>query len=151
MTTPARVNTAYLHAVRRMGLIEGTSTLILFGIAMPLKYLANLPMAVRIVGSLHGFLFVALVLMLILAVRRIPISRGFAFLGVVAAIVPFGPFIYDRWLMACVPTTASTMAESPASQADNNTGNASDNESGSDDSGSDESGKNDQPGSQPDA
>lgn len=81
-----------------MGLVEGTSTLILFGIAMPLKYLADMPLAVRIVGSVHGFLFVALVIMLAIAVNRVPISRTLAFCGMLAAIVPFGPFVYDLWL-----------------------------------------------------
>lgn len=92
------VNQSFLNGVRRMGIIEGISTLILFGIGMPLKYLADMPMAVRVVGSVHGLLFVLLVVMLMMAVSRIPISRGLAFAGVLAAVVPFGPFVFDRWL-----------------------------------------------------
>ena len=46
----------FLSRLRRLGFAEGVSTLVLFGIAMPLKYLADMPMAMRIVGSLHGFL-----------------------------------------------------------------------------------------------
>ena len=88
----------FLSRLRRLGFAEGVSTLVLFGIAMPLKYLADMPMAVRIVGSLHGFLFVCLSIMLLMAVSRVPISRGLAFVGVVAAIVPFGPFWFDRRL-----------------------------------------------------
>ena len=38
---------------------EGVSFLVLLLVAMPLKYLANMPMAVTIVGGLHGILFVA--------------------------------------------------------------------------------------------
>lgn len=110
MTDPP-VNLRFLTAVRRLGLIEGTSTLVLFGIAMPLKYLANLPMAVRIVGSLHGFLFVALAILLFWAVSRVPISRAAAWLGVLAAIVPFGPFVYDRWLIRHVGGIESTPPE----------------------------------------
>ncbi len=72
--------------------------MVLFGIAMPLKYLAGMPMAVTIVGSAHGVLFLALVTMFLLGTRRIPISRGLAAAGIVAAVVPFGPFIIDRRL-----------------------------------------------------
>jgi len=82
-----------------MGFIEGTSTLILFFIAMPLKYLAHKPVAVEIAGSIHGGLFVLLVLMLAIAIWRIPISFGTALLGMISAVIPFGPFVFDRWLM----------------------------------------------------
>lgn len=88
----------FLSRLRRLGFAEGVSTLVLFGVAMPLKYLADMPMAVRIVGSLHGCLFICLSIMLLMAVSRVPISRGLAFVGVVAAIVPFGPFWFDRRL-----------------------------------------------------
>ena len=78
--------------------MEGISTLVLFGIAMPLKYLAGLPMAVTIIGSIHGVLFLALASMFVLGTRRIPISKGMAAAGIVAAVVPFGPFVMDRRL-----------------------------------------------------
>jgi integral membrane protein len=94
----ASVDHVFLKNVRRMGAVEGFSTLILFGIAMPLKYMAGMPLAVRIAGSVHGFLFVGLVVMLMMAIKRIPISNKMAFAGIMAAVVPFGPFVYDRWL-----------------------------------------------------
>lgn len=88
----------FVRALRHLAIIEGISTLVLFGIAMPLKYFAGMPLAVRIVGSLHGALFVALVLMLLLAIRRVPISSALAAAGIAAAIVPGGPFLLDRHL-----------------------------------------------------
>ena len=88
----------FLRALRHLAIVEGISTLVLFGIAMPLKYFAGMPLAVRIVGSVHGALFVALVVMLLLAVRKVPISLGMAAAGVVAAVVPGGPFVFDRHL-----------------------------------------------------
>jgi integral membrane protein len=93
----------FLSKLRLIGTIEGISTLILFGIAMPLKYFGGKPMAVTIAGSVHGFLFIALVTMFILARRRVPISNQLAAAGIVAAIFPFGPFIVDRWLREAVP------------------------------------------------
>ncbi|MDQ0926299.1 integral membrane protein [Bacillus atrophaeus] len=50
--------------LRTMGFIEGMSLLILLFIAMPLKYWADLPLAVTIVGSVHGGLFVLYLLVL---------------------------------------------------------------------------------------
>jgi integral membrane protein len=89
---------SFLQALRKLSIVEGISTLVLFGIAMPLKYFAGMPMAVRVVGSLHGALFVALVVMLVLAIRKVPLSLGTAALGMVAAVVPGGPFWFDRKL-----------------------------------------------------
>ena len=88
----------FVRALRRLALVEGISTLVLFGIAMPLKYFAGMPLAVRIVGSLHGALFVALVVMLLLAIRKVPISPAMAVVGIVAAVFPGGPFLFDRHL-----------------------------------------------------
>lgn len=88
----------FVRALRHLAIVEGISTLVLFGIAMPLKYFAGMPLAVRIVGSVHGALFVALVVMLLLAVRKVPISLGLAAAGIAAAVVPGGPFVLDRHL-----------------------------------------------------
>lgn len=85
-----------LHWLRLTGLVEGTSTLALFGVAMPLKYAADMPMAVTVVGGIHGALFVAYVAMIILVLvrHRWPLGRGVALF--IASIVPFGPFVMDR-------------------------------------------------------
>lgn len=89
----------FLHLVRVVGFVEGVSTLVLFGIAMPLKYLADMPLAVRIAGSVHGLLFTVLVALLMMGISRIPLRRSVAIVGVLAAVIPFGPFVYDRWLV----------------------------------------------------
>lgn len=88
----------FLRQLRTLGLIEGVSTLLLLGVAMPLKYAAGMPMAVTVVGSVHGILFMGLVAMFFIAVRRVPIPVSLALAGIVGAVVPFGPFVVDRWL-----------------------------------------------------
>jgi integral membrane protein len=95
MTSP---DLNFLRRLRLLSMCEGISTLALFGIAMPLKYFAEMPMAVRIVGSIHGFLFVCLAVMFLLAIQKVPMPRGLALAGMVAAIFPFGPFLIDRRL-----------------------------------------------------
>jgi integral membrane protein len=88
---------ALLH-LRIASLLEGTSWLVLLFVAMPLKYMAGMPLAVRIVGSIHGALFIALCLLLLRCwiARGWPITRAaFCF---IAALVPFGAFFLERSL-----------------------------------------------------
>jgi integral membrane protein len=88
-------NRTYLQWLILMGLVEGTSTLLLFLVAMPLKYYGGIPEAVRIAGSIHGLLFLALVAMFILGRSIVPLSTRMVWFGVIGAILPFGPFIVD--------------------------------------------------------
>ena len=73
---------------------------------MPLKYLWDMPMAVRVVGLIHGALFTLLVVQLFRAVKRVPIEPKVAGLCMIAAVFPFGPFIADRWLKAAMVRVA---------------------------------------------
>ena len=88
----------FLKRLRLLAFTEGVSTLVLFGVAMPLKYLWDMPLAVRVVGLVHGALFSLLVFQLFRAVKRVPIERKVAGLCMIAAVFPFGPFVADRWL-----------------------------------------------------
>lgn len=86
----------FLAQLRKVAILEGVSTIVLFGVAMPLKYLADLPLAVTLVGPVHGALFILFVVMCMLAVERVPITKGLALAGIVAAVFPFGPFLVER-------------------------------------------------------
>ena len=46
-----------IKTLRILGNIEGVSYLLLLGVAMPMKYFFDLPLAVKIVGMVHGVLF----------------------------------------------------------------------------------------------
>ncbi len=84
--------------LRLVGLFEGVSFLVLLGIAMPLKYAAGQPEAVKYVGWAHGGLFVLYLLALghVSSETDWPLRKiAVAFF---AAVVPFGPFILDRQL-----------------------------------------------------
>ena len=88
----------FLRILRRVSVVEGCSTLILFFVAMPLKYWADMPLAVTIVGALHGILFLGLVGLFIVAKDRVPLPLGLMLAGIFGAIIPFGPFVVDRSL-----------------------------------------------------
>lgn len=81
-----------------ISILEGLSFLVLLGIAMPLKYFAGYPMAVTIVGSLHGLFFVLYMIALAFAALKNRWSFGLVFGGLVASVLPFGPFVFDSYL-----------------------------------------------------
>jgi len=81
---------------RKTALAEGVSFIVLLFIAMPLKYLANYPLAVSIVGAVHGFLFVGFLVLAYLV--KDGFKKNWFWMGkaVLASILPFGTFIMDK-------------------------------------------------------
>jgi integral membrane protein len=92
-----------MNNLRWVGYTEGTSFLVLLGIAMPLKYWANYPLAVTVVGSLHGGLWI----LYLLAAARAAVAEkwgvGKMAAAVIASVLPFGPFVLDAWLRREIP------------------------------------------------
>ncbi len=87
-----------LGRLRLIGLIEGTSAVLLFFVAMPLKHLAKQDWAVTVVGSVHGGLWVlyCLAVLNVWVVRKWSVGRA-----VVAGLVslpPIATFLFDRSL-----------------------------------------------------
>jgi integral membrane protein len=85
--------------LRIIGFLEGLSYIILLGIAMPLKYYADMPQVVRVVGMAHGILFIAFIFLTIQATvyYRWSIGRMIA-LGI-ASLLPFGTFYVDHKIL----------------------------------------------------
>ena len=82
--------------LRLIGLLEGSSFLILLGVAMPLKYAAGLPLAVKYVGWAHGALF--MLFLLVLAQAAAETDWGFKKIAgaFIASVIPFGTFVMDK-------------------------------------------------------
>jgi integral membrane protein len=87
-----------LGRLRAISILEGVSLLVLLGIAMPLKYLAHQPQAVRLVGMAHGVLFISYVLLLLQNTIERRWSIGKFGLGLLLSVVPFGAFYAERKL-----------------------------------------------------
>lgn len=104
------IQVVLIHAVialsqfRIVALLEGFSFVVLLFIALPLKYLADMPLAVRFAGSIHGLLF----LVFIAALYRASTERHWPFrrtlLAVIASVVPFGTFVFERSLRREIAT-----------------------------------------------
>jgi integral membrane protein len=85
--------------LRLIGYLEGTSFLILLGVAMPLKYAAGMPEAVLIAGWIHGILFVLFVAATLQVARQRCWSRNKVLAAAAASVLPFGPFVLDARLL----------------------------------------------------
>lgn len=88
-----------IASIRIVGKIEGWSYLILLLIAMPLKYFADIPIAVKIVGIAHGFLFSIFVWMLINASLKYRWGWSLFLYGFIASLIPFGTFFFNKKLI----------------------------------------------------
>jgi integral membrane protein len=86
--------------LRKVALTEAISFLVLMGVAMPLKYFMGIPIAVKVVGWIHGVLFVIFcgALLQTMIVAKWPFLRSTMIF--IAALLPFGPFAMDRRMVA---------------------------------------------------
>lgn len=87
-----------LGRFRFMGILEGSSLVILLFIAMPLKYWFNMPAAVTIVGTIHGYIFLAYLIAIVYAMIAVKWPYRFTIGAVLSAFIPFGNFILDSRL-----------------------------------------------------
>ena len=83
---------------RLIGLLEGLSFLLLLFVAMPLKYMAGEPMAVKVVGMAHGILFILFIASLYDNWSSYKWTLKFAALCIFCSILPFGTFWLDKKL-----------------------------------------------------
>ncbi|GAB4136887.1 MAG: DUF3817 domain-containing protein [Bacteroidia bacterium] len=84
--------------LRLIGKIEGISFLLLLGIAMPLKYFAGIPEAVKYTGWAHGILFVLYITAVFLAYSEKKWKFSLLFMALAASVIPLGPFLIDKKL-----------------------------------------------------
>lgn len=87
-----------LNRFRIVSITEGISMLVLVFIAMPLKWIFDLPAMVTYVGWIHGALFIGYILILFPTSKKLRWPFVRAVFALVAAILPFGPFLFDRKL-----------------------------------------------------
>jgi len=89
-----------IKQMRWLALFEGWSLILLVFVAVPFKYLLDIPQLSAIIGPIHGVLFILFVL------RAITISIEYDWkffwtttLVLVSCLVPFGTFYIDRTIL----------------------------------------------------
>ena len=80
--------------LRWSALFEGTSLILLLAVAMPLKYYAGIPEAVKIIGSIHGLLFLAFLVLLFSHTVKGELNLVKTLAGFFASFIPFGTFVF---------------------------------------------------------
>ena len=86
-------------SVKNFGLInsiEGYSYLLLLFVAMPLKYLAGIAIATKVVGMIHGILFIAFCILLVQAWQDAKWSFKESLVFFIASLIPFGTFFTKK-------------------------------------------------------
>jgi len=86
--------------LRWAALFEGSSLLLLLFVAMPLKYYTGMAEAVKIIGPIHGVLFLAFVVLLFLHAAKRELGLVKTLIGFFASFIPFGTFIFKAKALA---------------------------------------------------
>ncbi len=76
--------------------LEGISLLLLFFVAMPLKYMFDMPEYVRPVGMGHGILFVLYVFLTIMVTFELKWKAKTVAIVLLCSIIPFGTFYMEK-------------------------------------------------------
>lgn len=89
------MNNKLLNRFRWLAIAEGISY-ISFGITVPLKRIYDIPEPNFVVGSLHGALFIAYCVLLVVLKMDLKWSFKKTFILFVASLLPFGTFWAER-------------------------------------------------------
>lgn len=76
--------------------LEAVSFIVLLCVAMPLKYILDMPLLVQVVGMAHGVLFILYIVFAIYAWQVLHWSFKKLSIAIVCSVVPFGPFYVER-------------------------------------------------------
>lgn len=95
-----RFLTSNIGRLRLLGFLEGTSLLLLLFVAMPLKYIWDMPEFTKHIGAAHGALF----LLFIINTLSVGIEYRWSFFRttwkvLLACVLPFGTFYIDHHIL----------------------------------------------------
>jgi integral membrane protein len=97
-----------LTRFRVVAYVVGVVLILLVLVAMPLKYLADSPGMVAVIGPIHGFLYVVYLVVTFDLSMRQRWSLGRMVLLLLAGTIPFLSFVAERWATARVREAAAT-------------------------------------------
>ncbi|MCW9038435.1 DUF3817 domain-containing protein [Altibacter sp.] len=85
-----------VKAFKIISTLEAISFLVLLGIAMPLKYIWDLPQMVQIVGMAHGVLFILYLIGAYFMYEKLQWSVRTLLIVMGCSVIPFGPFYVEK-------------------------------------------------------
>ena len=84
-----------IKTLRVISYLEGISYILLLFIAVPIKYYANDPSLVKLLGMPHGLLFVAFVILSLMNSKKYNWSFIKTIVVLISSVIPFGTFYVD--------------------------------------------------------
>ena len=84
-----------IKVLRVISYLEGISYILLFFIAVPIKYYANDPSLVKLLGMPHGLLFVAYVILSLVSSKKYRWNSKKTLVVLISSVIPFGTFYVD--------------------------------------------------------
>jgi integral membrane protein len=86
--------------LRVIAFLEGCSLLLLVFIAVPVKYLLNVPEATQAIGMIHGVLFIVFVVATLVISILHKWNLGRICMVMASSVLPFGTFYIDRKILS---------------------------------------------------
>lgn len=93
---------------RKIAFWEGVSSLLLFFVSVPLKYLFKIPEPNYIIGMLHGVLFILYIIYALLVHQKVRWNLKILALVLIAAFLPFATFFVDSRILSKLDTNSPT-------------------------------------------
>ena len=84
-----------IKVFRIISYLEGISYILLLFIAVPIKYYANDPTLVKLLGMPHGLLFVAYVILSLVNSKKHDWNFSKTLVVLISSVIPFGTFYVD--------------------------------------------------------
>ncbi|MDC1108768.1 DUF3817 domain-containing protein [Flavobacteriaceae bacterium] len=84
-----------IKVLRVISYLEGISYILLLFIAVPIKYYANDPSLVKLLGMPHGLLFVAYVILSLVSSKKYRWNSKKTLVVLISSVIPFGTFYVD--------------------------------------------------------
>ena len=84
-----------IKVLRVISYLEGISYILLLFIAVPIKYYANDPSLVKLLGMPHGLLFVAYVTLSLVSSKKYRWNSKKTLVVLISSVIPFGTFYVD--------------------------------------------------------
>ena len=84
-----------IKVFRIISYLEGISYILLLFIAVPIKYYANDPSLVKLLGMPHGLLFVAYVILSLVSSKKYRWNSKKTLVVLISSVIPFGTFYVD--------------------------------------------------------
>jgi integral membrane protein len=87
---------SFFNIFRFVAFLEGLSYILLLFIATPIKYLADDPQYVKLLGMPHGLLFILYIILAFMLKRENTWFKDNFKMVLLASIIPFGTFYLDH-------------------------------------------------------